>query len=81
MKCATGKTFTGRICVDTDDLYDNCAKIDSKTNLCEMCDSGYHLNEFGACCSISGNTFFDVANGICTAITPANSVDDCIVYS
>ena len=80
MKCATGKSFTGRICVDTDDLYDNCAKIDNHTNLCETCDTNFHLNEFGACCSTTDN-FFDIASGTCTTITAANAVTNCMVYS
>ena len=50
MKCATGKTFTGKVCVATDDLYKNCLKISSVNNLCEICNDYYYLTPYGTCC-------------------------------
>ena len=50
MKCATGKTFTGKVCVATDDLYKNCLKISSVNNLCEICKADYYLTSYGTCC-------------------------------
>ena len=81
MKCAENKTFTGRICADTSDLYEHCAKIDTESNLCEICEDGYHLNEFKTCCQISSNFFFNVTTGSCSTINSTFAIDDCLLYT